>query len=321
MARIILVNEMKYQYRADGKRLFGRALPLFVAATALLGLTTAACGGDDDGPGGGRPLVLAATVQVEALARVVAGEDAEVTTVLKAGVDPHDYELTAGDRKAVERATVILRNGVGLDGYLDSAITGKETRAKTFVVTEGIPLRVVDGEADPHVWQNPLNVKVMVENTADALSAKDPGSEAGYRDRAAAYLQRLDEVDREIAALMESIPPANRKMVTNHDAFGYFIERYGLEFVGAVIPSLSTQAEPSAKDIAALQDLVRREGVKAIFAESSLDPKVATQLAKDTGVKIVDDLYGDSLGEPGSGAETVDGMLLANARKIAGALK
>ncbi len=271
-----------------------RALPLLLlTVVAMTAAVAAGCGNGDDGEGDGRLSVLAGTVQIEALAKVVAGD-------------------------AVDRADLVLRNGIGLDDYLKRAL-GDD--GKAVVVTAGIEVRVVDGEEDPHVWHNPLNVKVMVKNIADALAAKDPANEAGYRSRAEAYLQRLDEVDGEISALIASIPPENRKMVTNHDAFGYFIERYGLEFVGAVIPSLSTQAEPSAKDIAALQDLIRKEGVKAIFAESSLDPKVASQIAKDTGVKIVDDLYGDSLGEPGSGAETVDGMLLANARKIAEALK
>lgn len=299
--------------------MIARALPLLLlAVVAMAAAVAAGCGDDDGGGDDGRIIVLAGTVQIEALARKVAGDAADVRTVLKPGADPHDYELTAGDRKAVDRAGLVLRNGIGLDDYLKRAL-GDDTKA--FVVTQGIAVRKVDGEEDPHVWHNPLNVKVMVKNIADALAAKDPANEAGYRERSEAYLQRLDEVDGEIGALIASIPPENRKMVTNHDAFGYFIERYGLEFVGAVIPSLTTQAEPSAKDIAALQDLIRKEGVKAIFAESSLDPKVASQIAKDTGVKVVDDLYGDSLGDPGSGAETVDGMLLANVRKIAEALK
>jgi ABC-type Zn uptake system ZnuABC Zn-binding protein ZnuA len=110
-------------------------------------------------------------------------------------------------------------------------------------------------------------------------------------------------------------------MVTNHDAFGYFLRTYGLELVGAVIPSTGSGSQPSAQDLAELSDLIRAEGVKAIFAEAEVDPSVAKQLAADTGVAIVDGLYADSLGEPGSGAETVDGMLLANARKISEALR
>jgi len=290
--------------------------------TTFCGLVTfTACGGSAGQPASGKLQVLATTVQIGALARTVAGNVADVRVLVKAGVDPHDYELTADDVKAVERAAVILRNGIGLDAYPDKAAKSASTTAKSVVVTQGITLRVQNGEQDPHVWQDPLNVKTMTANIADALAAKDPTNAASYQKNAAAYLARLDDVDRQIRDLIDSIPPANRKMVTNHDAFGYFIARYGLQFVGAVIPSLSTQAEPSAKDIAALEDTIRREKVRAIFAEISLEPKVASQIAKDTGVRIVDDLYGDSLGTPGSGAETVDGMLLANARKIAEALR
>jgi len=281
----------------------------------------AACGGDSAEKSDGKFQVLATTVQIGALAQQVAGDHADVRVLVKTGVDPHDYELSTGDLRAIERASIILRHGIGLDSYLDKAASDASTRAKTIVVTEGIKLRVENGEQDPHVWQDPVNVKTMTSNIAGALAAKDPASAETYRKNADAYLATLDSVDRQIGELIDSIPPPNRKMVTNHDAFGYFIERYGLQFVGAVIPSLSTQAEPSAKDIAALEDTIRREKVRAIFAESSLEPKTAAQIAKDTGVRIVDDLYGDSLGPPGSGADTVDGMLLANARKIAEALR
>ena len=119
----------------------------------------------------------------------------------------------------------------------------------------------------------------------------------------------------------KALPKEKRILVTSHDAFGYFLRAYGLTFVGAVIPSTSSEAQPSAKDLAALQDLIRREGVKAIFAEEEIDPKVAREISKDTGVRIVDNLYADSLGKPGSGAETVDGMIVSNARKIAEALR
>ncbi|MCA9822889.1 MAG: zinc ABC transporter substrate-binding protein, partial [Dehalococcoidia bacterium] len=132
---------------------------------------------------------------------------------------------------------------------------------------------------------------------------------------------RLDAADAEIRALISEIPDKNRKVVTNHDALGYLLDRYGLVFVGAVIPALTTSSEPSAKDLVELADVIKKEGVKAIFAESSVDPKVAEQLAKDTGVKIVEGLYADSLGPAGSGADTIEGMLLANAEKIVEALR
>jgi ABC-type Zn uptake system ZnuABC Zn-binding protein ZnuA len=142
-----------------------------------------------------------------------------------------------------------------------------------------------------------------------------------YDGNALAYKAKLDSTKAQVQSIIDSIPAENRKLVTNHDAFGYFADAFGLEVVGAVIPSVSTNAEASAKDTAELLDTIRREHVKAIFAESSVNPKLARSLAQDAGVTIVDDLYGDSLGQPGSGADTVDGMLLANARKIAEALR
>src|SRR5690606_9590623 len=130
-----------------------------------------------------------------------------------------------------------------------------------------------------------------------------------------------DEVDAEIREIIDSISHENRKIVVNHDAFGYFAERYGLEVVGTVIPGLSTSAEPSAREIAELQETIRREGAKAIFAEEAIEPRVARRSAADTGVRVVDNLYGDSLGPDGSAAETLGGMLLTTAHKCAAALR
>src|SRR5207249_418590 len=148
----------------------------------------------------------------------------------------------------------------------------------------------------------------------------DSANAAAYGANAGAYKTKLDETKKQVQAIIDEIPREDRKLVTNHDALGYFARAFGLEIAGAVIPSVSTDAEPSAQETAALLDTIKREHVKAIFAESSVNPKLATTLASDAGVKIVDDLYGDSLGEPGSGAETLEGMLLVNARKIAEAL-
>jgi ABC-type Zn uptake system ZnuABC Zn-binding protein ZnuA len=145
----------------------------------------------------------------------------------------------------------------------------------------------------------------------------DPAHKPTYDANAAAYKKRLDAAAAQVRAILAEIPPANRKLVTNHDAFGYFAQAFGLKIIGAVIPSVSTQAEPSAGEVARLLETIKREKVKAIFAESSVNPKLATTLAKEAGVKIVDDLYGDSLGQPG----TFDGMWVVNARKIADALK
>lgn len=162
---------------------------------------------------------------------------------------------------------------------------------------------------------------IMVDNIVDALSSADAGNADDYRANGDAYKIVLEETDAEIRAMFDEIPAENRKLVTTHDAFGYFIQAYDFEFIGAVIPSVSTDAEPSAREIADLSDLIRQENVRAIFAEDTVDPRIAEQLASDTGVEIVYGLHSDSLGEPGSGEETIHGMLLANAVKISEALK
>jgi zinc/manganese transport system substrate-binding protein/manganese/iron transport system substrate-binding protein len=193
-------------------------------------------------------------------------------------------------------------------------------------VTDGVSLREggedeKPGTSDPHVWHDPANDKVMLDNIASAFALADPTNAAAYRANADAAKQRFDDVDRQIRALIDTIPPANRKMVTDHDAFGYFLDRYGLELIGTVVPGTTTQAEPSAKQIAELENVIRRENVRAIFSEGTVDPKVARQIATDTGAQVIDRLYGDSLGKPGSGQETVEGMLLFNAQVIAEALR
>jgi len=160
----------------------------------------------------------------------------------------------------------------------------------------------------------------MTFNIAEALAEVDPANASTYDANARAYAAILNETDEEIRALFDPIPADRRKLVTNHDAFGYFIRRYDLEFIGAVIPGVNAQAEPSAGDLADLQELIGDEDVRAIFAEQELDASVARELSEDLGIEIVDDLYGDSLGEPGTETGTVHGMLLWNARRIAEAL-
>jgi len=307
-------------------------IALLFAAVLAFGLLATACGGGSGGERDGRLMVVVTVAPVGALVSVVAGDDADVRVLVGPGIDPHDYEPRAADRRAVERADVIFRNGLGLDAFLDRAL--KDSNGAIVTLSEGLTLRAPDeephaaggshsheGEDDPHTWHDIDNDRAMVRAIAGALAAADPAHGAAYEARAAAYDARLVAVDAEIRALIATIPEANRKVVTNHDAIGYFLDRYGLRFVGAVIPGTSTQAEPSSKDVAALVATIRREGVTAIFADASVDPKIARQVARDTGARIVDDIYGDSLGPAGSEAATVDGMLLWNARKMAEALR
>jgi ABC-type Zn uptake system ZnuABC Zn-binding protein ZnuA len=268
--------------------------------------------------------VVATTVQITALTKEVGGGQIELRGLVPTGADPHEFEPTAGDLVALEGADLILRHGIGLDDWLDKTLKAGK-KAKLVTVTAGVRLRkeTEGGKVieDPHVWHDPANAKRMIDNIVAALDRANPAHKATYDSNATAYKKKLDGAAAQVRAILDEIPPANRKLVTNHDAFGYFAKAFGLAIVGAVIPSVSTQAEPSAGDVAKLLETIKREKVKAIFAESDVNPRLATTLAKEAGVKIVIDLDGDSLGPPGSGAETVEGMWLANARKIANALR
>jgi ABC-type Zn uptake system ZnuABC Zn-binding protein ZnuA len=271
-----------------------------------------------------RVKVVATTVQITALTTAIAGDLVELKGLIPAGVDPHEFEPTASDLVAIEGAALVLRHGIGLDDWLDRTLKAGK-RATVVTVTRGVRLQKgeEDGKPvdDPHVWHDPANAKKMVDNIVAALARVDPAHKTVYDNNATTYKKRLDEARTQVQAILNEIPPGSRKLVTNHDALGYLAKAFGLRVVGTVIPSVSTQAEPSAGETAKLIQTIRREKAKAIFAESNVNPKLAETLAKEAGVKIVADLYGDSLGPAGSGAETVEGMWLANARKIADALK
>lgn len=307
----------------------GPGVSVVATGVVLLAGVLSACGSDRGGSATGTPAdtrlnVVATTVQITALTKEVGGDKIELTGIIPADADAHEFEPKPSDLTALENADLILRHGIGLDDWLDDTLQANNN-ATVVTVTDGITTAKDDqGDEqidDPHVWHDPDNDKIMVNDISKALDAADPANTATYDANAAAYEQKLDETKTQVQAIIDEIPAESRKLVTNHDAFGYFARAFGLEVVGAVIPSISTQSEPSAKDTAALLDTIRREHVKAIFAESSVNPQLATTLANDANVKIVDDLYGDSLGKPRSGADTVDGMLLTNARKIADALK
>lgn len=309
-----------------------RRLPLFLLAA--LGSAFAACGGGggSEGETGGSGIkVVATTTQIGALTREVSGGLVELSVLLTAGSDAHDYEPDPSAIRRIAASQLLLRHGLGLDNWLDSSIESAGGSKLVVTVSEGATLapgaRASAGEGendeefDPHIWQDVDNAKVMVDNIVRALSEADGPNAATFAANGAAYKAKLDATDVEVRRILATIPPGNRKLVTNHDAFGYFIRRYDLQYVGAIIPSTQKDAQPSAREIAELQDLIKKEGVRAIFAEEEIDPKVAREIAKDTNLKIVDTLYADSLGKKGSGAETIDGMLLYNARAIAEALK
>jgi zinc/manganese transport system substrate-binding protein len=178
------------------------------------------------------------------------------------------------------------------------------------------------GEFDPHIWQNPQNVIQMVRNISAALAAADPANAATYQANADSYVAKLEALDKEIVAMVEQVPADRRKIVTSHDALGYFADRYGFTVVGSVIPALSTEAgDPSAQDIAKLVEAIKTEGVKAIFLESMANPRLVERVAQEAGVKVGPELYTDALGAPGSEGGTYIDAMRFNARALVDSLK
>lgn len=296
-----------------------------VAILAVV-MVLAACGTGLPGPSGEGLRVVATTTQVGEAARAVGGDLIQLTVLLSPGAEAHEFEITPSAAVAIEDADVILKSGAGLESWLDDALTtiGGADRVRDMSV--GIALRAppdaaTPDEVDPHYWLSAPNAIRLVENVRDALIAALPAGSAEFEAAAAAYVARLTAADAEVRRLIDEIPPGRRGIVTNHDALGYFLAEYGLRFVGSVFPSLDVAAEPDPGQLADLADTIRSAGVTAIFSESAVNPRLARAIADETGARVVDDpLFTDSLGPPGSGAETLDGMLLHDARVIHDAL-
>ena len=311
-----------------------RAAPAIAAAVSALTLGLAGCQASD-GPGspagnsgaGAALRVVATTTQVADFSRNVGGDRIALTQILKPNVDPHDYEASPADVRAIASADVVVKNGVGLEKFLDETIESAGFTGTVVDTSKGVTVRAGDADekdGDPHIWHDPANAKIMVRNVADAFAAKDPAGKAVYEANYAAYATKLDALDRRIQTLIDSVPAAQRKLVTNHDAFAYYVARYRLRFVGSVIPSFDTSAELSGKDIADLVGKIKAAGVKAIFSESSLPPKTAEAIGREAGVTVVEGdeaLYGDSLGAAGSAGATYLTMERHNTDTIVTALR
>lgn len=272
------------------------------------------------------PLAVVATTGILAdLVRQVGGPRVEVRSILPANADPHDFEPAPEDVVAIEAAGLVVRHGLRLDDWADGLIESAGTEAPVVIATVGVATLASDeddfAEGDPHVWFDPTRVDVMTATIAAALIALDPDGAATYDARLAAYQAELTRLDDAIRAAVATIPPERRNLVTNHDALAYYADRYGLRIVGTVIPSLDTSAEPAAAEIADLLDVIEREHVPAIFAENTANPELVEELAAQADIRIVDDLYTDGLGDPGSGADTYLGLLRTDTILIVEALR
>ena len=280
-------------------------------AVLVLGLAVLGLAGCGDGSSGGRT-VVATTTQVADLVRQVGGSRVSVDGMLRPDADPHEYEPRPSDVAALARAGLVFRSGGDVDGWLGDAISNSGGDADVVSLT-GSVRRLGD---DPHWWLDPRNAELAIDTIRARLSRLDSAGRPVYRRNAARAVEGLRSLDKRIAACVARVPRAKRKIVTTHDALGYFARRYGIEVVGAVIPSLSTQAQASAGDVERLVDQIRRERVEAVFPESSVNPDIEKAIAREAGAQIGDPLYADSLGQKGSPGATYAGSLAADANAL-----
>jgi len=297
------------------------------AAKTAVALSVAAPTSASGGATSGKPVAIATTTQIEDILSVLVGDKMTVVGLVPRNGDPHEFEPTPADVKSVATAQAVFKNGAGFEGWIDELIKNAGGERPVFDLSQGITLGKIasgfeeGGEDDPHLWMNPQNVMLMVDNMLAGLKQLDAANAATYEANAAAYKQQLTELDAYAEKELAAIPAERRKLVTAHDAMGYFATRYNFEIVGAVIPSASTEAaETSAQDLAALVEQIKTAGVPTIFAEASNNPKFVEQIAIEANVKV-DQLYVDSLGEKGSEAGTYLDFFRSDVQKIVQGLK
>jgi ABC-type Mn2+/Zn2+ transport system permease subunit/ABC-type Zn uptake system ZnuABC Zn-binding protein ZnuA len=281
-----------------------------VAAIVLL----AGCGGSDDPD---RPQVVATTMQLQDMARQVGGDDVEVDGILGPDAEPHEYEPKPSDADTVADADLVLENGGGLDDWLGDLLSnaGGDARRVT-IVSGGFP--ALDTR-DPHLWHDPGLAKEMVTKVEGGLVEAAPDAAVRIHTRAERYRDRIDGTAREIRRLFSAIPRERRKLVTSHDAFGYFARAYGVDIVGSVLPTASTETEPSGEQVRELVAAIRRAKVDTIFTEHAVNAKLERQVAEEAGATVSTSLFADTLGRPGTPEGTLPGAELHNAQAMAGA--
>jgi zinc/manganese transport system substrate-binding protein len=296
----------------------------------LASLFLAACGGipGSGAPATGAKLNVVATFSILGdLVQSVAGDNIQLHTLVGPDGDTHTYEPIPADGVALARANVIFENGLGFETWLNKLYTASGSKAKRVVVTTGVtPGKIAIGDAagetDPHAWQDVTYAMRMVNIIRDTLATQDPAHASAYQANAAAYLKQLQDLDGYIQQQANVIPAERRKLVTNHDALGYFARRYGFQVIGDVLGSVSTEAsEPSAAEIAKLTDEIKSAGVPAIFTENIENSAVINQVAQEAGVKVGPPLYTDALGKPGTPGDSYLKMMRYNIDTIVAALK
>ncbi len=258
-------------------------------------------------------------------AKNVGGDRVDVTVLVGPDSDTHVYTPTPADARKIAGARLVIVNGLGLEGWLPRLVASSKGKATVVVATRGITARksADDGhgharEADPHAWQAVANAKVYVTNIRDALVAADPDGAANYRANAEAYFAKLDALDRDIREAIAKIPPERRHVISTHDAFGYFAAAYGIAFIAP--QGVSTESEPSARDIAAIIRQIKKQKIPAVFLENTTDPRMMRRIAAETGAKIGGTLYSDGLTAENGDAPTYIAMVRHNIKALTSAL-
>lgn len=302
------------------RRLLTAAAALAVVSLGTLGGCGASAGGD------GKVSVVVTTNVLGDVVTNLVGDQAEVTVLMPPNADPHSFGVSAQDALKMQKADLLVYNGLGLEeGLLSHVHSAAQAGTATFVAGEHIELLEYSGGQsagpDPHFWTDPTQMVLVVGALTDALGKIEGIDAAKLKADAAAYTAQLEEADAAARAAFEAIPAQQRALVTNHHVFGYLARRYDFRVIGAVIPGGATLAAPSAADLADLADAVKQAGVGAIFADVSSPDKLINTLAEHTGMDIeVVPLFTESLSEPGGEAPTYLDMLRVNTQRIADAL-
>jgi zinc/manganese transport system substrate-binding protein len=259
--------------------------------------------------------------------RNVGGDRVEVTTLVGPDGDAHVYSPTPADGRRLTEAKVVFANGMKFEGWMSRLIKSSGTKAKVVEAAKGVKAHHggddhghghSHGSVDPHAWQNVGNAKIYIANIRDALIAADPAGKETYHANAARYLENLDILDSELKSAVARIPADRRRIITSHDAFAYFEDAYGVDFVAP--QGVSTESEASAKDVARIIQQIKREKIKAVFVENIADPRLLERIAKETGVRIGERLYSDALSQPDGPAGTYIDMMRHNIKALSMAL-
>jgi zinc/manganese transport system substrate-binding protein len=292
-----------------------------VLVWSLAAATLAGCGADEPGSGDGPPSIVVTTSILGDVVEQLVGSGARVEVVMPPNADPHDFAPSARQANAMREADALVVNGLGFEqGLGDTIDAADDDGVPVITATDAIdPLPLAGGD-DPHFFTDPTRMALAAELIAAELVAEIPALDATVAERVTAYQRELGALDAAVEEVLAPIPTADRVLVTNHEVFGYFADRYDFEVLGAIIPGGSTLAEPSAADLADLLAVLEEQAVPAIFVETSSPSRLADALAAEgAGVEVVE-LYSESLGAPGSPGDTYVGMVRTNAERIAAAL-